>query len=1690
MHKVFRGLFYIIVSILLLLLFAVAYLNSPWGQDFVRGRVEAYLQEKIKTKVSIGHLGYGFPKYIVLNDALVLDQKEDTLLDVKLLKVDLDMWELLHRHVDVQQVIIKNLHSHIYRHARDTAFNFTYIIDAFSKTTASDTAKSKSITIDLDKIRLDGINLRFDDSTGGILLSVNLNHLDLDIKKMDLDKMIFQIKNLSVAGVRAHCTQEKSYIVTSGKPKKEKLKLVAENVDVRNVLFDYDNHLNKFLFAMQLGSLQLNLNEYNRDNNLVDIKKLAVSNSSANLVIGKSSTRPSPVDTIVRIDTTEGWNVRTANAELSGINFKMDNANEPRKRGFDYSHLDIHNLALNVDDLTYSDTVAGKINNFSVTEQSGLVVNKLKTKFTYSSNGVILRDLFFKTPNTVLQNHIEVHYPSLASLKNRMQSMQLNLNLVNSVVGLRDAALFIPSLEKQDFFRKYKNTPIKLEATMAGFLDNLDIKKFHAGVGGTEILLSGRVRGLPERRQLNYNLHVAKFQSSRSDILEMLPPSAFKYFRPPLKFGLSGQIAGTLYDYHTNLVLVSTDGYASVNGSLAVLSGREQGRYDMMIKTRHLNLGGLLKMEKLFGIVTTEMKVKGQGFDIKTLNTSAEGDIISAWIKGYRYHDISLKGTVAGKKVEASIHSDDPNLNLVVDGHADFSGKYPAVSGEAQIYNIDFKALNWYKSELSVSGTIKADIQELNPDYPHGCLSWLQPIAVVDGTKYSLDSLCIRSMPEDLEQNIFFNVGFAQASIRGTAPLSKIDDIVTDRINRYSLKGTSDTFGNNCVANRSDYRIKIKRRSSEVLNAARHMDVPEDYNLDFAARIIDNPFLRNITSDNISFDSVHIDGQLTPRYLGLNVKAPWLVYYSNTIRNAVGQVSGNDTGLTYKITADRISRRGFDFWYTNINGSLDKGLLRANVSSSDEERKERFAFKATMQIDADKQIVQILPGLKLNYIDWNVAQPNRIVLASNGLFVQNLDISNQGQSIIANSVQQQPNSPLKVTVTNFQLGNVIDIGNKSDTLPVAGSLSGTITMEQLTTSLKLNGDLQVKDFAIHGDTVGNIHALVSNKTENELATKISLTDHGNEVSLDGVYFLNPNNGNDFNYNIKVNLALRSFEGLLMDQISNSSGYLRGNLHLEGTMNSPRITGALFTENMKTTVTYLNTSFSIHSDRITFSGNQATIKNFNILDSTGNAAKLNGTIDFTDLFNPALNLTLSAKEWNAVSSAAKLNADLSGHLLITTDVKITGTATAPSLDGNLTILKGTKVNVLNPNKRYEIESAKGIVKFVNIQEISYSHTRTVRDTARRRLKLPPGSGINLNVKVEKEVEIKIIIDESTGEFATVQGDGTFNVTVSLDGDLSLTGVYTAHSGTYEMNYSFISRKFTIKDGSTVTFAGDVYKYTTLDVTATYKANTPPYDLVVKQITDPAQLTYYKQNLPFEVNLHLVGDIMQPSFSFDIALPQNKVYPLTADQIDVVQSRLSQIRSDTAEVNKQAFAVLILGRFVSDNPFINNASQGLTNTGIQSLSSFIGQQLNQMAGDLIKGIDLTVDLATTQDFTTGNLRNRTDLNVSASKRILNDRLKFTVGNSFEVEGPQSNGNNQNSIVPSNLAIDYLLSPDGRYSLRAYRRSYDEGALQGYITETGLTFILSADYNRFRNIFTRGKHKRKQLKRNSDRESKTTS
>jgi hypothetical protein len=80
--------------------------------------------------------------------------------------------------------------------------------------------------------------------------------------------------------------------------------------------------------------------------------------------------------------------------------------------------------------------------------------------------------------------------------------------------------------------------------------------------------------------------------------------------------------------------------------------------------------------------------------------------------------------------------------------------------------------------------------------------------------------------------------------------------------------------------------------------------------------------------------------------------------------------------------------------------------------------------------------------------------------------------------------------------------------------------------------------------------------------------------------------------------------------------------------------------------------------------------------------------------------------------------------------------------------------------------------------------------------------------------------------------------------------------------------------------------------------------------------------YKQN-SFETELKMKGELMKPSISFDIILPEGN-NSVSTEIINTTQAKLT-IASATDELNKQVFALLLLNRFIGENPFASRSGE---------------------------------------------------------------------------------------------------------------------------------------------------------------------
>jgi len=498
---------------------------------------------------------------------------------------------------------------------------------------------------------------------------------------------------------------------------------------------------------------------------------------------------------------------------------------------------------------------------------------------------------------------------------------------------------------------------------------------------------------------------------------------------------------------------------------------------------------------------------------------------------------------------------------------------------------------------------------------------------------------------------------------------------------------------------------------------------------------------------------------------------------------------------------------------------------------------------------------------------------------------------------------------------------------------------------------------------------------------------------------------------------------------------------------------------------------LGNNFYIDNQNLQFSRG-VKFTNFAILDSAKNKLVIDGTVNTEDYKHYEYALTINAKNFRALNSTKADNQLYYGKLYFNCDLNVKGTEEKPSVDGTIKIDEKSNITITLPQDEPGIEDRQGIIEFVNKKlPANDSANDSNKDTADFVVR---GIDISTNIIVDSNAVLNLVIDPTNGDALSVRGRATLVGGVDQSGKTTLSGTYQLSNGSYNLSFSILKKKFVIQNGSTITWTGEATK-ANLNINAILIANTAPIDLVDDQLaqTTATVRNTYLQKLPFEVHLHIGGEIMKPQINFDIVLPEDKAYSVSKDVITMVQGKLGMIRLDSGELNKQVFALLLLNRFVGEDPFASDqATVNAESLARSSVSKILSQQLNQLASSLIKGVDVNFDLQSTDDYTTGQLQNRTDLNVNISKRLLNDRLTVTVGSDYELEGPQNVGANQGSDLVGNLGVDYKLSKDGRYVLRAYRKNDYDDVVEGYVVETGMGFIITLDYNKFNEIFGKKK------------------
>lgn len=1656
LSRLLRIFGWIVLSIIGLVILVLILIQLPFVQNYARKKVVTYLENKLHTKVAIGKLNIDFPTALSLQKVYFEDQSKDTLLYGKEIKVDISMLRLLRNEINIQGIYLDGIVAKMHRQPPDSTFNFQFIIDAFAGEQKKNPEKEDTSTMKMsvDEIVIDNSYILYKDLYTGNDLSMKLNHFKTEIKTFDPAHLLFNISLVEVDGLAGHFYQlepmqkpiEDVVKETAQEPGKV-MQLINNTIRLSDINFQFNSDASHLKSSYVIGKAEVHPRKIDLKNMVIALKDASLKNSDVVIETNTALEDKLPVDTVTTA-TAPSLKIIADEMALENSSFKMDDLSKPRApSGMDFSHLFLTDINIDAKDLLYSsDTIRARLLSGQLKDRSGFVLNKMQVDFEMTPTGVSLNNLFIKTPYSEIRRFATISYPDLESLSKDPGVLGLNIDLEESTVAIKDLLFFVPQLEAR--VSSLKNESLYADARLTGTMNNLQFQKLVLkGLSGTNINLHGTLAGLPDPNNVRANLNIATFSTNKKDVNAFLPPGTLpSNIQLPSRMNASGIIRGGMNNLYTDLGIQTDLGNAQVNGTLANITDQQRARYDMAIAAQGLQLGKILTNPEL-GIFTGNATFKGSGLDPKSANAQFKVNIPRVGYHQYTYSNIGANGSIRNGKLKTDLQVKDPNLTTTLSLSGSFSGKYPAIALQGVIDSINVMALNFSTSPLKYHGRLYADFSNTNPDALNGQLVITHSIIATDKQRLNIDSMSVVAQTNGDTNSIAVNTGFASIDLKGEYKLTQLGDIFVKAINPY---------------------FKISENISSKKT--------DPYHFTLTGMVYDNPALKAVLPGLESMKTIQLHSAFdSDSGWNMSLTSPHISYNSMVIDNVNLAAATGDSVLNLRLDMDRfISGTSVSVYKTSVDGTLAHNELNLGIGIQDREGKQKYFLRGNMlENPAGNYVFSLRPdSLRLNYKKWSVNPRNKIMFGKNGIVAQDFILSQESQSLSIRSQSSSLSSPLLLQFSDFQISTITGFV-QTDSLLVNGLLNGDATIKNLQTQPTFVANLSIKDLSIYQDTLGVLTAKVNNETANQYHASITLNGHGNDIAINGDYFVKPKNSS-FDFVIDINkFAMQSLEGLSNGAIRNGRGFVYGKIKVNGNLENRNIDGRLQFDNTSFVPAKLNNVFKIDKEAIAIINNEGVLFNsFTIRDTANNTLTLGGMVRTEDWKNFSFDMTIRADEFQAINSTKKDNELFYGKLVFSTRLTVKGTPDRPIVDGNLTINENTVFTVVLPQEDPGIARREGIVRFVD-------YSATAEDslfmTPYDSLKQAPlkGYDVAVNISIDKKAEFNLIVDAANGDFLHLRGTGELSGGIDPSGKINLTGSYEIEEGSYSLSFNFLKRKFLIQKGSRMVWTGDPTS-AQVDVTAVYVTNTAPYELVQGML--PENSIYYKQKLPFEVHLKMLGELLKPQITFDIVLP-DKNYTVSTGVINNVEERLSQLRQEPSELNKQVFALLLLNRFIGENPFNNSSSGGMDASTFakQSASRLLTEQLNNLTEGLIQGVDLNFDLATTEDYTTGEKRDRTDFKVGVTKRLLNDRLTVTVGNNFELEGPRQT-NQKHSGIADNISINYSLSKDGRYMLRAYRTNDYTGAIEGYVVETGISFIITLDYNKLSQIFKSKKEREK--------------
>lgn len=1258
------------------------------------------------------------------------------------------------------------------------------------------------------------------------------------------------------------------------------------------------------------------------------------------------------------------------------------------------------------------DSLNVKVKRIAFDERCGFKLKSLSLSAIACRTKTKIENFKLELPATLIQ------IPSLQAsyrMKNgqiEMPTLQFDGSIKAPYISPSDLAVFVPTLTRL-------NMRPALDIQFNGTGSSLTVKKISINTtdGSLQLVANGGVKNYPANP--SWYTNIDQLKAGQQAISNIYAVATGK--NVPNIIERLGNVQITGYAGGDKKNIASEGKLHTSPGNLTLAFDKRGDKITAHMETVKFDIGSLVNDNKL-GHISTNLNVHGSSKD----NFAAQGRVYDFDYNGYKYRSLNLNATYRNKRLEGKADIDDPNVQLTAIGTFVNNGAKPNLQLNANIAHLEPNTLRltdkWQQTAFAAN--IACDIKGSDINNADGSIELRDFTMRGPETEYNINNVSVKTGYDNGNHFLDVDSDFGTIDINGHF---SYNTIVRSVLNMVAAKlPTIPGLTHKPQREFNDFTLNASLNSTEWMN--RLLGIPLE---------IHRP--------------LNISGEIDDKNEKINLwcDVPSFTFNGNRFSDAFINVESPSDTLKADIRIKKLADRG-KYMALHLNAGASDNHLNTSLSFRNN---ERHPLKGI--INASTVFAKDEEGVSTAYIDvlpsratigdttWHVA-PSSIIYSKNKLQVNSFSVSHDNQMLAINgTATKSENDSLLVTLNDIDVSYVLNLVNfhSVDFFGMASGearIAGAFSEKPL-----LSADVIVKDFKFETGRMGTLYANVGyNHEEGNIEINAMAKDEDNRWTDINGYVSPKHNYIDLAIDAHRTRAefMESFCGSFMDNVNAD---INGNVNVVGPFNNINLVGKAVVDG-SVRLSALNTTYWMRGDSVTFVPDEIKFKGDTIYDRNGNIGIMTGSIYHKHLTNLSYALKVKAKNLLAYDTHSFGDDTFYGTAYVTGDCDIKGKSGEVVIDIDAVPEKNS-ILVYNAAD----QSSIGSTDFITWRNNDVEETDSTDTEHNNKVDISTNIRLNFLINSNPNATLKLIMDEKTGDYITLNGDGVLRASYFNKGSFDIYGNYIVDHGVYKLTIQNIIKKdFTFQKGGSISFGGDPYN-AALNLKALYVLNSVSLaDLNIGR-------SFSNNNVRVNCLMNITGSPNSPKVDFDLDMPN-----MSNDIKQMVYSLLNA----EEEKNQQVLYLLAVGRFMAQNN--NNNATGetpqysQTSLAMQSfLSGTISQQLNSVLSNVINSSNWNfgANISTgTEGF------NNAEYEGLLSGSLLNNRLLFN--GQF---GYRDNANATTSFI-GDFDLKYLLFPNGNLAINVYNKTNDRYFTRNSLNTQGLGVIMKKDFTRISDLF----------------------